>query len=246
MEGFSDRDGLLQFDLRTEPEIFLFDLKPEEFIPDFPDTPQVLTSSLKFALSLKPQVKMVVGDEEKAIREAIEDSQGKTNFTNSIYYSSEALEFLNLKRRRDNTVRYVGYGTFKNTPTSISVNYNIYDRTTGKNIRNININTFGRNRLEDFSARLADEIVANLPLQGKIVKVKKETVILNIGLRDGIRKGDVLIAEDKGKEFGTLKVTEVDDYLSEAEFDDMNWRKVIARGFSVKAGPKLIKRETLP
>lgn len=246
MEGFSDRDGLLQSDLRTEPEIFLFDLKPEEFIPDFPDTPQVLTSSLKFALSLKPQVKMVIGDEEKAIREAIEDSQGKTNFTNSIYYSSEALEFLNLKRRRDNTVRYVGYGTFKNTPTSISVNYNIYDRTTGKNIRNININTFGRNRLEDFSARLADEIVANLPLQGKIIKVKKESVILNIGLRDGIRKGDVLIAEDKGKEFGTLKVTEVDDYLSEAEFDDMNWRKIIARGFSVKASPKLMKRETLP
>jgi hypothetical protein len=86
----------LQSDLRTEPEIFLFDLKPEEFIPDFPDTPQVLTSSLKFALSLKPQVKIVIGDEEKAIREAIEDSQGKTNFTNSIYYSSEALEFLNL------------------------------------------------------------------------------------------------------------------------------------------------------
>jgi hypothetical protein len=93
---------------------------------------------------------------------------------------------------------------------------------------------------------ISDEIVANLPLQGKIIKVKKETVILNIGLRDGIRKGDVLIAEDKGKEFGTLKVTEVDDYLSEAEFDDMNWRKVIARGFSVKAGPKLMKRETLP
>lgn len=245
-EGFSNREGILLPDLRTEPEIFLFDLKPEEFIPDFPDTPQVLTSSLKFALSLKPQIKMVVGEEEKAIRDAIEEFQGKTNFTNSIYYSSEALEFLNLKRRRDNTVRYVGYGSFKNTSTSISVNYNIYDRTTGKNIRNMNINTFGRNRLEDFSARLADEIVANLPLQGKIIKVKKESVILNIGLRDGIRKGDVLVAEDKGKEFGVLKITETDDYLSEAEFEDINWKKIISKGFSVKAGPKLIKRETLP
>ncbi len=245
-EGFSNREGVLLPDLRTEPEIFLFDLKPEEFIPDFPDTPQVLTSSLKFALSLKPQIKMVVGEEEKAIRDAIEEFQGKTNFTNSIYYSSEALEFLNLKRRRDNTVRYVGYGSFKNTSTSISVNYNIYDRTTGKNIRNMNINTFGRNRLEDFSARLADEIVANLPLQGKIIKVKKESVILNIGLRDGIRKGDVLVAEDKGKEFGVLKITDIDDYLSEAEFEDINWRRIISKGFSVKAGPKLVKRETLP
>jgi tetratricopeptide (TPR) repeat protein len=245
-EGFSNREGILLPDLRTEPEIFLFDLRPEEFIPDFPDTPQVLTSSLKFALSLKPQIKMVIGDEEKAIRDAIEEFQGKTNFTNSIYYSSEALEFLNVRRRRDNTVRYVGYGIFKNTSTSISVNYNIYDRTTGKNIRNININTFGRNRLEDFSARLADEIVANLPLQGKIIKVKKESVIINIGHRDGIRKGDVLVAEDKGKEFGVLKVTESDDYLSEAEFEDINWKKIISKGFTVKAGPKLIKRETLP
>ena len=67
-------------------------------------------------------------------------------------------------------VRFVGHGTFKTTPNSISVKYNIYDRTAGKNIRNISINTFGRNRLEDYSARLADEIVANMPLSGKIIK----------------------------------------------------------------------------
>ena len=246
MEGFADRDGLLSSDLRTEPEIFLFDLKPEEFIPDYPDTPQVLSSSLKFTLTLKPQMKIVTGEEEAAIRNAIEESNGKSNFTNAIYYSSDALEYLNLNRRRDNMIRYVGHGTFKSTPNSISVKYNIYDRTTGKNIRNISINTFGRNRLEDYSARLADEIVANLPLQGKIIKVKKESVILNIGYKDGIRKGDILIAEDKGKEYGSLKIIEIDDYISEAEFEDINWRKVIAKGFSVKAGPKLVKKEILP
>lgn len=245
MEGFSDRDGALLPNLRSEPEIFLFDLKPEEFVPDFPDTPQVLTSSLKFALTLKPQVKIVSGEEEKLIREAVVNQMGKSNFTNAVYYSSDALELLNLKRRKDNMIRFVGHGTFKTNPNSISVKYNIYDRTTGKNIRNISINTFGRNRLEDFSARLADEIVANLPLTGKIIKVKKESVILNIGYKDGIRKGDIFIAEDRGRELGILKLTNLDDYISEGEFEEINWKKIIARGMTIKAGPKVVRRESL-
>ncbi len=45
----------------------LLTLKPEELIPAFPDTPQVLSSSLKFTLSLKPQMKIVTGDDEVCV-----------------------------------------------------------------------------------------------------------------------------------------------------------------------------------
>jgi thioredoxin-like negative regulator of GroEL len=231
MEGYKSNEGVLKDGLRTPPEIYLFDLKPDTFLTDFPQTTEVLTTSLRYALSKKKGVSIIGGEEESEIRESIILMKGKNHFTNAVYYSADILELLNRKRKKDNLIRYIGYGTFNKKNDFISIKYRIYDRSSGMIIKTIKLNSSGRNSLEDLSTRLADEIMKVMPIQGKILKVKKDSVVLNIGYKDGFKKGDLLKVFTNKKAYEDLKITKLDDFILEAEFEkSMDWKKYIGVG----------------
>ncbi|MCX8000567.1 MAG: hypothetical protein N3A69_16715, partial [Leptospiraceae bacterium] len=125
-EGFLDKEANLEDNLRTTPEIFIFDLKPNEFFPKQPDISQILTNTIKFALSLHSKVKFIQGEEEKFIRSEIQKTSSLSNYTNALYYSSENLSKLVEFRKRHNPIRYVGYGEILEANerlTVVSVSY---------------------------------------------------------------------------------------------------------------------------
>lgn len=235
-EGYLEKDSSLIEGIRTEPDIYIFDLKPEGFIPEVPDSSKIVTDSIKYAISLLPEVKLIASEEEANIRSSIIESYGKARFTESLYYSADAVQKLNEFRKRDSLIRYIGYGSFKAFDNTLSIDFNLYDRATGKIIKNVKLSSFGRNRISEISVRLADTISKSILREGKVLKVKKDSIIINMGFRDGFKKGDLVSIESDGNVLAVCELNELDEYISSVIVKEskINWKKEIGEGFYVK------------
>lgn len=224
-EGFTDQTGRIKFSMRTEPEIFVFDPEPEKGLFTYPDASLQIGSAIKFALSLEPRVKLISGNEENLIRNLIKEKKGVEAYTESVYYTPDALDYLNTKRKRDNIIRYIAYGTFVEEKNSISVKYRVYDRVSGKVIDTISTKATNRNALAEISMRIAKRISLALPLDGRIIKINQDRVIVNIGLKDGITKNHILEVVRPGSDNIKMKLVSIDEYISEAVPEILDWNK---------------------
>lgn len=240
-EGYLQKDASIEEGIRTENEIYVFDLQPSGFFPDYPDISHILTSVLKYALSFHPKVKLVNPEEEKKIREIFKNQVGLTNYTESIYYRPELLAKLFEIRKRDNSIRFVVYGNIDYEINNLSISLQIYDKNLGKIIKNTRVSAFGRDRLTDLAVRLAEEIIKILPIEGKVIKVKKESIIANIGFRDGLKKTDLLSVEWEDKSFEG-KISELDEFFCEIVFEKENWKSQIGTEYSVRRKPSKEKK----
>lgn len=114
-------------------------------------------------------------------------------------------------------------------------------------MKKIKISSYGRNSLEDLSSRLSNKIVMSMPIQGKILKIKNDSIVFNLGSRDGLKKNDVLKILKNGKVYSDIKVTSLDDFVAEAEvIDNPSWKKDVGRGFWIVADRKFKRREVSP
>ena len=224
-EGFTDQSGKINSSIRTESEIFVFDPEPEKGLFTYPDASLQIGSAVKFAINLQPSLKLISGSEEALIRNRIKEKKGVEAYTESVYYTPETLDYLNQDRKRDNIIRYIAYGTFSEDKNTVTVKYKLYDRVSGKIMDTINTTASNRNSLAEISMRIASRISKAIPLDARIIKINQERVIINIGARDGITKNHTLEVLRPGEESVKLKVTSVDEYISEAKPESFGWNK---------------------
>lgn len=105
-----------------------------------------------------------------------------------MYYTPDALDVLDKDRKRDNIIRYIAYGTFTEDKNNITVKYKLYDRVSGKIMDTINTTASNRNSLAEISMRVSKRITSVIPLSGRIIKINQDSVIVNLGSKDGIVK----------------------------------------------------------
>jgi predicted Zn-dependent protease len=227
-EGFADEKGNINFSIFSGPEVFLFDPSPEQGLSSYPDSSLQISSAIKFALGLKNEIRLISGKEEKKIRSLISEKKGIENYTNAIYFSNDVVEYLNQYRKSDNLIRYIGYGSFSIDKNKISVNYKLYDRSTGKFLANINSVAENRNALAEISTRIAQKFATVLPIEGRILKIKSESIILNLGSKHGIKKDSVFSIVRNYNEIAKVKIKVLDDYISEAVPDGKTWSRDLA------------------
>jgi predicted Zn-dependent protease len=224
-EGFTAENGKISSGIRSESEIFVFDPEPEKGLFTYPDASLQIGNAVKFALSLKPSLKLISLSEENLIRNRIKEKKGVEAYTESVYYTADALEILDKDRKRDNIIRYIAYGTFTEDKNTITVKYKLYDRVSGKVIDTINTTASNRNSLAEISMRISKRISSAIPLDGRIIKINQDAVIVNIGSKDGIVKNQILEVIRPGSENVRMIVTTVDEYISRAIPETIGWNK---------------------
>ena len=224
-EGFTSEDGKINFGIRSEPEVFVFDPEPEKSLFTYPDASMQIGNAIKFALSLQPSMKLISGLEENKIRSEIKKKKGIEAYTESVYYTPDALDVLDKDRKRDNIIRYIAYGTFTEDKNNITVKYKLYDRVSGKIMDTINTTASNRNSLAEISMRVSKRITSVIPLSGRIIKINQDSVIINLGSKDGIVKNQILEATRLGLDNIPMKVVTVDEYIAKVVPEVANWTK---------------------
>lgn len=224
-EGFTSEDGKINFGIRSEPEVFVFDPEPEKSLFTYPDASMQIGNAIKFALSLQPSMKLISGLEENKIRSEIKKKKGIEAYTESVYYTPDALDVLDKDRKRDNIIRYIAYGTFTEEKNNITVKYKLYDRVSGKIMDTINTTASNRNSLAEISMRVSKRITSVIPLSGRIIKINQDSVIVNLGSKDGIVKNQILEATRLGLDNIPMKVVTVDEYIAKVVPEVTNWTK---------------------
>ncbi|MBL0263185.1 MAG: hypothetical protein IPQ05_04760 [Leptospiraceae bacterium] len=224
-EGFTSEDGKINFGIRSEPEVFVFDPEPEKSLFTYPDASLQIGNAIKFALSLQPSMKLISGFEENKIRSEIKKKKGIEAYTESVYYTPDALDVLDKDRKRDNIIRYIAYGTFTEDKNNITVKYKLYDRVSGKIMDTINTTASNRNSLAEISMRVSKRITSVIPLSGRIIKINQDSVIVNLGSKDGIVKNQILEATRLGLDNIPMKVVTVDEYIAKVVPEVANWTK---------------------
>ena len=224
-EGFTSEDGKINFGIRSEPEVFVFDPEPEKSLFTYPDASMQIGNTIKFALSLQPSMKLISGFEENKIRSEIKKKKGIEAYTESVYYTPDALDVLDKDRKRDNIIRYIAYGTFTEDKNNITVKYKLYDRVSGKIMDTINTTASNRNSLAEISMRVSKRITSVIPLSGRIIKINQDSVIINLGSKDGIVKNQILEATRLGLDNIPMKVVTVDEYIAKVVPEVTSWTK---------------------
>ena len=224
-EGFTSEDGKINFGIRSEPEVFVFDPEPEKSLFTYPDASLQIGNAIKFALSLQPSMKLISGLEENKIRSEIKKKKGIEAYTESVYYTPDALDVLDKDRKRDNIISYIAYGTFTEDKNNITVKYKLYDRVSGKIMDTINTTASNRNSLAEISMRVSKRITSVIPLSGRIIKINQDSVIVNLGSKDGIVKNQILEATRLGLDNIPMKVVTVDEYIAKVVPEVANWTK---------------------
>ncbi len=237
-ESLSHQEGFLQFDVngikenfeKSPPEIFLFDIFPEEFLDYKPNAANLIAKSLKFYLSQKPSIKVINGKEDRKIREEIISKSTPFPYTNGVYFFRELMGVLDDARKNSNPIRFVGHGSYLLNGDTLSVKYWIYDIETGKNISEFKVTSSGRGYLGDVTIRLAQKITSTLPVSGRTIKVKPGSVIVNVGGREGIKLKQKIVFEKNGTTLGEGVVEKIDGLVSEVIPVFSNWQSVLSIG----------------
>lgn len=224
-EGFTSESGRMNQGFRTEPEIFIFDPEPDKSLYTYPDASLQIANAIKFAISLHPNLKLISGSEEAQIRNAIKKKKGVEAYTESVYYSPDSIDILDIDRKEGSRIRYIAYGTFTEDKNNLTVRYKIYDRVSGKIIDTINTTASNRNSIAEISVRVAKRISNSIPLDGRIIKINQDGVIVNLGTKDGIDKDFILEAVIPGQDNIKMKVITVDEYVSKAIPEEKGWGK---------------------
>lgn len=89
-------------------------------------------------------------------------------------------------------VDYVVYGTFRESSNYLALDCRLMDFNKGFIIGEFSLAETGKEMLPNLVLRAAKRIYAMMPYRGRVLTVKDEGVIVNLGLFDGVTAGDRL------------------------------------------------------
>jgi len=205
-EGYSSEEpprdvpALLVFDFDADPVSVHADIGP------------VLADSLTFTLGQIGRQRPVG---IRARRSAVAGYSATRDF-------EQALEDLTRKISDGDCqqVDYVLYGSCREDGKSISVECNLMDFRRGVIINTVSISESGRDALASLCLRLSRRIYDFIPYTGRVLNLKEQGVIVNLGLFDGVTAGSMLVLR-KIPEKGEWKDVSKSVYFTVKEADTL-------------------------
>lgn len=218
---------------RDVPGIFVFNLWNNGDIAAHPDAGEILSGYLTFTLAQFGRQDAVRLKHRLDIMKQMKDGEN---------FLTDNLEKLgDMSRRGDiKGLRYVVFGSYREANTFLSANFRIMDFKTGVIIDEFDISESQKDNLSRLSLRAARRIFSSIPYEGRVLKIEEDRIILNLGLFDGVKPGDLLAIYryDRGSAQGRINMRKklvfvVDDAdtimasakpqtLSELEMIDVN------------------------
>lgn len=227
-----DPNSVLDSPIRYSPEVFVFDLESISPFPDHLQAGRLFADGLRYQLKNMLSVRVIEGSEFKQIRNLLKESSFHP-FSQTIPFSIDNLHHLDSKRKNATKVRYVVHGKYQIQNGDIKFDISVYDRNQLKDIANWKTNQRGRDSLPTILHRISERIKQLLPVEGKILKVKKDEVIVSIGKDDGLKNNSTISFERQGKVLFDGEILILGKSIASVKPKMRGWEKELATGDSV-------------
>lgn len=239
-ESIEFREGYLQIDpnaiqentVRFSPEVYVFDLESSLPFPYHLQAGRLLADAFRYNLKQIQSVRVIDGDEFRHIRGLLKESNYHP-FSQTLPFTIDNLHLLDTKRKNATKVRYVVHGKYQIIDGDIRLDVSVYDRDNLKDIATWSTSQRGRDSLPTIIHRIAERIRDLLPKEGKILKVKKDEVIVSLGKEDGLKRDSKLEFQRKGKLLFRGEITELGKSISSVKPNMRGWEKELATGDDV-------------
>jgi hypothetical protein len=210
---------------RNVPTVLVMDFLPNGSV-SHPDTGIILANDLAFALQQFGRME-TVGIKKRSLAEGLR--------TDGDYFekSMEKIEE-KIKSGELPALDFLVYGSCDEQENRINMDISIMDFKKGIVLSSFSVSDSGRNSGLRIALRSARKIFEKIPFTGKILKVKENSIIVNLGLMDGIRPGSKLVIYKYNSKFSEVNrriiftVSESDTFVAEAlpqkptELDDVD------------------------
>ncbi len=213
-EGFPD-----PLSLASRTPVYVFHFLPQDVRTPYPDAGRNLAEAIRFALERRGRIASL----PRNILKEVQDKLDKKNyFGDGGYYNAEVAEtvreLVTARLQQDNQdrpwlnrpLRYALAGDYGIIHDGIRYRARLLDLVTGLSVAEISGTHTGRGYLRDAALALAQFVENKTPFHGHIIKIGRNGIVVNLGKRDGIKRGDVLIVERQGQLLKELKVTQMD------------------------------------
>ena len=170
---------------RDVPNILVLNFNSAGKITDHPDAGKIAARNLTFALQQFGRMKSP-GLKDRELLAGNLKTDGE-NLFNTIKKIKQVTDKGEIK------VDYLIFGEISEVDDYISINLKIMDFNRGYIIYELNESKKGRENLNLLSILTAEKIYNIIPYSGKVLKVKENGIILNLGLFDGIKEGTELV-----------------------------------------------------
>lgn len=205
---------------RDVPSILVLNFNSAGKITDHPDSGKTAARNLTFALQQFGRMRTPgLGERETLVGNL------KTNGENLFDTIKKVKE---ISDKGEQKFDYLIFGEISEVDDYISITFKIMDLNRGYIIYELTESRKGRENLNLLSILTAEKIYNIIPYNGKVLKVKDNGIILNLGLFDGVKEGtELVIYRDSNSRLNnetiryveTFTVKETDTFISYAEPD---------------------------
>ncbi|MCL2154543.1 MAG: tetratricopeptide repeat protein [Leptospirales bacterium] len=213
------REGYITDDLpRNVPLVLVLNFNSAGRITDQLDSGKIIGRNLTFAIQQFGRMKTIgLTGREELIGNLKTDGD---NLFKSIKKIKEITD--NSEQKFD----YYIYGEISDVDDYINITLKIMDVNKGYIIYELSESRKGRENLNLISLSIAEKIYNIIPYSGKVLKVKDDGIIVNLGLFDGVNEGtELVIYVDSRSRLNneairyaeTFTVKEADTFISYAE-----------------------------
>ncbi len=179
-EGFSGEELP-----RDVPRILVLDFQSEEGVSRHPDIGSVLAFDLTWALAQ-------FGRQDPAPVRIRQKAAGLKMTASNFAGTMDRLEEMKKNKSIDD-FDFLVYGTCSEQGDAVALNIKLLDFRTGVIVGEFTMKENGKLALPRLSLRTARRIFNMVPFHGRVLKLKDESIVVNLGLFDGLKINDKLI-----------------------------------------------------
>jgi len=170
---------------RNVPRVLVLNFDSAGRITDHPDAGRVVARNISFAMQQFGRMR-VVGLRER------ESVAGDLRSGGDALFES----IRKLKDYRDSNgegIDFIVYGNVYEVDDYLNVNCRLMDMNKGYIISEFEVTGKGRENLGSVSMKTAVKLYDTIPYSGRILKLKEEGILVNLGLIDGVTGGSQLV-----------------------------------------------------
>lgn len=203
---------------RNVPSILVLNFNSAGKITEHPDAGRVAARNIHFALQQYGRMDVAGLREREELAGSLKS--GGNDIFDTIRYLREAA--LKGGRKYD----YIVYGEIFENDNYISLGCKVLDLEKGYIITEFSENAKGKGSINHVAMNSARKIFNTIPFSGRVLKIRDNGIVVNLGLMDGIEEGSdlVIFRNERSKSSGDIRrikeifqVKEADTYICYAE-----------------------------
>ena len=171
---------------RDVPKVLLLNFCSHDPASLHPDAGEVISNHMTFALGQFGRMQPVSVQKRLEIaKELKEDRQ----------FLGDNLEIIEAMAKQEKIEKpdFIVFGSFREGINFLKVDFELMDFNNGVIINNFSISESGKDSLPNIAIRSANRLYDSIPFKGRVLDINEGSVIVNLGLIDGIKPGDFIV-----------------------------------------------------